>query len=297
MLFLSIVSNCFGPFLHPCIKNVVRIWENVSISFHSLTIVICTKDPTFRREFLNPFLGPGDSNSNLSFSDILQYLRSNSVNGYTQVMDVDSTNHFNYSIPEQLLSRYLIVYMILVELPSYHLDGNSLTIFSESRKRSSIRRMDSQTNLLRPFSRSSVYNSHQSVDPITDGRDSMTPVKQASDVLPLIIVMWNTPPPSEPSSTPSVVNQHSLSHLSFRSHNSPAAILREGTLKTDEKKPFVVKPRVERRRSTDVVDRDEENVTFVSLSIVHFLRNHVPTLIRRLNICPDGVFVPRVDYD
>lgn len=294
MQFLSFVSNCFGPFLHLFIKNVVRIWGNVCMSFDSLTIVICTKDPTFRREFLNPFLGPGDPSSTLSFSDILQYLRANSINGYTQVIDVDNTNHFNYSIPEQLLSRRFIIYLIVVDLPSYHLDGNSLTIFSESRKRSSIRRMDSQTNLLRPFSRSSIYNSHQSIDPTTDARDSLTPMKQASDVLPLIIVMWNITPSSEPSSPPPIINQHSLSHLSFRSRHSSSIILKEDSLQTDEKKPFVVKPRVERRRSTDFVDRVEENATFVSLNIVHFLRNHVPTLIRRLNICPDGVFVPRV---
>lgn len=148
--------------------------------------------------------------------------------------------------------------------------------------------MSSQTNLLQPVPRSTIYSSF----PINETLGvSKVPTKHTSDILPLIIVLWNEKE-SEKESPSS--HQHSNQQFSFKSR--PSELLKEPQNQTEEKKPFVVKLRNERGRSIDKNGKKDDRPSFVNVSIVHFLRNHTPTLIRRLNICPDGVFIPRVGY-
>lgn len=35
---------------------------------------------------------------------------------------------------------------------------------------------------------------------------------------------------------------------------------------------------------------------FIQILVIHFLRTISPTLIRRVNICADGIFIPRVGF-
>ena len=146
--------------------------------------------------------------------------------------------------------------------------------------------MSSHTNLLQPIPRSTIYSSFPMNDTIGV---SNVPTKHSSDILPLIIVLWNEKEPEKDSSSSS---QHSIQQFSFKSR--PSEILKESQTQTEEKKPFVVKSRNERGRSMDKNGKKDDRPSFVNVSIIHFLRNHTPTLIRRLNICPDGVFIPRV---
>ena len=99
-LFWSIPSHVYKK----CCKDLGRS----ILSLTNLLLVICVNDPTFRREFLNPFLDPRESQKSISFFDILKYLQSNTYNGSTAVVDGDMTELFHYTIPEQLLSMIIL---------------------------------------------------------------------------------------------------------------------------------------------------------------------------------------------
>ena len=67
--------------------------------------MICENDPTFRREFMNPFLDPREVNTSLQFTDVLRSLQTNSQNGYTNPIEAEGFQSFHYLIPEKLICR------------------------------------------------------------------------------------------------------------------------------------------------------------------------------------------------
>lgn len=147
-----------------------------------------------------------------------------------------------------------------------------------------MRSVDSQTNLLR----SALYRSSSSVD--TAERPSF-PRAATHDILPLVIVMWDrTEEEGDAESSAGgrgvLPNRSSASQL--------RELLKDSMAPSEEKVRLFIKQRAENRRGMEMGRKTCENPRFVSISVIHFLRNHSPTLIRRLNICPDGIFVPRV---
>ena len=149
---------------------------------------------------------------------------------------------------------------LLVDLPHYHLNSHSLTIFSELNDKGGMRKLNSQSNLL--------HSSQQQQN------------SSMNDVFPLILVIWNNVNASPLSSSPSSGSQFGL-----------ASVNKKGFLKGDDKIPFVNGR--ERRWSVDK-NKISDKPSFVSISIIHFLKNRIPTVIRKLNFCAEGVFIPRV---
>ena len=90
---------------------------------------------------------------------------------------------FEYPIPSDLLRTLFSLYLSNPgELPSYHLDNRSLSIFSEVSPRP-LRSVDSQTRLLR----AALTRPHP-----PDAHDRKPPPRATThDILPLVIVMWD----------------------------------------------------------------------------------------------------------
>ena len=271
-LFWSVPSSAYKK----CCKDLVKRFPSIMLSCP----VICENDPTLRRGFLNPFLSSQDAILS-SFRSVLTLLKGYSKHGvspisHSSVSSVSpvspvSPSTFEYPIPSDLLRIFhSFSHFIQDELPSYHLDNRSLSIFSESSPRPP-RSVDSQTHLLRP----SLYPPKPDRKPL--------PRATTHEILPLVIVMWDRADDAETEPCPparALPSRSSASQL--------RELLKESMGSAEEKKRRFAKQRAEGAR------RNGENPRFVSILVVHFLRNHVPTLIRRLNICADGIFVPRV---
>ena len=189
---------------------------------------------------------------------------------------------FEYPIPSDLLRTLFSLYLSNPgELPSYHFDNRSLSIFSEVSPRP-LRSVDSQTRLLR----AALTRPHP-----PDAHDRKPPPRATThDILPLVIVMWDRA--DEPAESEQCPGGRAMP--SRGSGTSLRELLKEGKGVGEEKVRLFVKQRAENRRGGEAARKPCENPRFVSILVVHFLRNHAPTLIRRLNICADGVFVPRV---
>ena len=247
--------------------------------------MICENDPTLRRGFLNPFLSSQDAILS-SFRSVLTLLKGYSKHGVSPISlspaSPLSPATFEYPIPSDLLRIYFTpILSLLDELPSYHLDNRSLSIFSEASPRP-LRSVDSQTNLLR----AALARPHP-----PDAHDRKPPPRATThDILPLVIVMWDrADDPGDAEQCPAGRTMPSRG-----SGASLRELLKDGKGNGEEKVRLFLKQRAENRRAGDAARKSCENPRFVSILVVHFLRNHAPTLIRRLNICADGVFVPRV---
>ena len=251
-------------------------------SAFSSILVICEKDPTLRRGFLNPFLSSHDNNSLVTFRSILTTLSDYCTHGASGISTVTETSFtFHYAIPAELLRCVGVVTSSVGELPSYHLDNRSLSIFSEHGPMRHLQSVDSQTNLLR----SVIYRSN----PLETEGKKVAPRPASHDILPLVIVMWDS---MEEENAESAQLQSGS-----RARNSPTQLreLMKESEATEEKMRLFIRPRSESRRSVDGSGRrNYEKPRFASILVIHFLRNRTPTLIRRLNICPDGIYVPRV---
>lgn len=243
----------------------------------SPSLVICENDPTLRRGFLNPFLSSQDAVLG-SFHSILTLLEGYSKHGVSPISVSPATSDraasFEYPIPSDLLRTLLPPFLRSPdELPSYHLDNRSLSIFSESSPRL-VRSADSQTNLLRaalarPAERKPVSRA------------------LAHEILPLVIVMWDLAEEEEEAEASRALPSRS-SAAQLRE------LLKDSRAASEEKVRLFVRQRAEGRRGGEGGRKAREKPRFVSILVVHFLRNRAPTLIRRLNVCPDGIFVPRV---
>ena len=244
-------------------------------STFSSIVVICEKDPTLRRGFLNPFLSSHDNNSLVTFRSILTTLSDYCTHGTSGISTVtESSFTFHYAIPADVLR----------ELPSYHLDNRSLSIFSEHGTMRQLQSVDSQTNLLR----SVIYRSN----PLEPKERKVVPRSASHDILPLVIVMWDS---MEEESA-----ENTQLQSASRGRSSPTQLrelMKESEVTAEEKMRLFIRPRSESRRSVDGSGRrNYEKPRFASILVIHFLRNRTPTLIRRLNICPDGIYVPRSIY-
>ena len=100
-------------------------------STFSSIVVICEKDPTLRRGFLNPFLSSHDNNSLVTFRSILTTLSDYCTHGTSGISTVTEPSFtFNYAIPADVLRYVGAVASPVGALPSYHLDKRSLSLFS-----------------------------------------------------------------------------------------------------------------------------------------------------------------------
>ena len=252
-------------------------------STFSSIVVICEKDPTLRRGFLNPFLSSHDNNSLVTFRSILTTLSDYCTHGTSGISTVtESSFTFHYAIPADVLRYVGAVASPVGELPSYHLDNRSLSIFSEHGTMRQLQSVDSQTNLLR----SVIYRSN----PLEPKERKVVPRSASHDILPLVIVMWDS---MEEESA-----ENTQLQSASRGRNSPTQLrelMKESEATSEEKMRLFIRPRSESRRSVDGSGRrNYEKPRFASILVIHFLRNRTPTLIRRLNICPDGIYVSRV---
>ena len=89
----------------------------------------------------------------------------------------------------------------IAELSSYHLNAESLAIFSEQLSDlQMLRQVNSQTSLLRSSYRSSIFSPRPSENPTSKGRSSSTASKTnqhsagaANEILPLVMILWDEP--------------------------------------------------------------------------------------------------------
>ena len=280
-------SEVFAPALlvrvFICLQEVLQGLSEMWKSTFSSIVVICEKDPTLRRGFLNPFLSSHDNNSLVTFRSILTTLSDYCTHGTSGISTVtESSFTFHYAIPADVLRYVGAVASPVGELPSYHLDNRSLSIFSEHGTMRQLQSVDSQTNLLR----SVIYRSN----PLEPKERKVVPRSASHDILPLVIVMWDS---MEEESA-----ENTQLQSASRGRNSPTQLrelMKESEATSEEKMRLFIRPRSESRRSVDGSGRrNYEKPRFASILVIHFLRNRTPTLIRRLNICPDGIYVPRV---
>ena len=172
--------------------------------------MICDKDPTFRRSFLNPFLGTNDRATTATFQDILEVGKESVCNCrlFAEVLRMDALRFF----PQMHLDRITCLFRIecfvltlslsycIAELPSYHLNAESLAIFSEQlTDLQMLRQVNSQTSLLRSSYRSSIFSQRPSENP-SKGRSSSSASKTnqhaigaANEILPLVMILWDEP--------------------------------------------------------------------------------------------------------
>ncbi|KAK8819075.1 hypothetical protein WA538_001653 [Blastocystis sp. DL] len=149
-----------------------------------LAKLICEKDPTFQRNFMNPFRGANDSSFANSFQSIMTMLRTNSKNGYSPVFSSSASKSFRLPVSQQMLQ----------ELPTYHLSAGSFSIFSE--KLSDLQMLhsvSSQSSLLQLNRPSSVFNSRNEVNGPTSMRPSANAVPSQNEIIPLVLVLWDEP--------------------------------------------------------------------------------------------------------
>lgn len=104
-------------------------------------------------------------------------------------------------ISEKMLCRDFSFVSFLAELSSYHLNAESLAIFSEQLSDlKMLRQVNSQTSLLRSSYRSSIFSPLPGDNPSSKGRSTSTVPKAgqhssgtANEILPLVMVLWDEP--------------------------------------------------------------------------------------------------------
>lgn len=94
-LFWSLPSSIYKK----CSKDIAT--RNLSFPFSCP--VICTKDPTLKSGFLNPFRTASDPASTPSFREILRVLESHSHNGSTPAVNASTSSTYSFPIPPALL--------------------------------------------------------------------------------------------------------------------------------------------------------------------------------------------------
>ena len=121
-----------------------------------------------------------------------------------------------------------------------------------------------------------------------------------NDFLPLVVVLWSKEPLTDAEVKAAVSkplrrmsSQRSaryfnslMSHTMSSSHLSNMVKQEESEAALNE--VIALMPEQESRQE------EERTPQFVSIVVIHFLKNQTPTMIRRMNICPDGVYIPRV---
>lgn len=284
-LFWSVSASIYKK----CSKDIATCGSSLLPS----RVVICTKDPTLKSNFLNPFLTTSDSTSTPSFREILSVLESNSRHGASATTDGFSSFSYSFSIPSELLSSSSHFVSSVEELPTYHLDGESLLIFDEKPK-PSLHPSDSSSRLLASVARTirSSRRRMSMIDPVSS--------QAKNDFLPLVVVLWSKEPLTDAEVKAAVSkplrrmsSQRSaryfnslMSHTMSSSHLSNMVKQEESEAALNE--VIALMPEQESRQE------EERTPQFVSIVVIHFLKNQTPTMIRRMNICPDGVYIPRV---
>ena len=311
-LFWSLPSSVYKK----CSKDIAKR----DCAFSASCAVICTKDPTLKSGFLNPFRAASDSASTLSFPEILRVLESHSRHSATPAVTASASSTYSFPIPPALLRRCCQTRSHVEELPTYHLDADALLIFDE--KQPALRSCDSSARLLATMSRRLRPARPQragSVAGNTSGTSGTSgtsagvastagTTRSVKDYLPLVVVLWAEEPRAERPARREqrAASQRSLSYLNSlmrtasSSHLSAIVSQQEAAVARSEKANLVTQmdavtptPPTTPTISTD----EEEGATkpqFVSVVVVHFLKSETPTMIRRMNICPDGVYIPRV---
>ena len=198
------------------------------------------------------------------------------------------------------------------ELPSYHLNAESLAIFSEQLSDlQMLRQVNSQTSLLRSSYRSSIFSQRPSENP-SKGRSSSSASKTnqhaigaANEILPLVMILWDEPRRESEGihESRSMSRDYSSSNGIENSpvgngNRAPSDRIKEQT--REERQRLLVRPsKVENSRRLSESSNPKIRHTkpkFIQILVIHFLRTVSPTLIRRVNICGDGVFIPRSIY-
>lgn len=311
-LFWSLPSSVYKK----CSKDIAKR----DCAFSASCAVICTKDPTLKSGFLNPFRAASDSASTPSFPEILRVLESHSRHSATPAVTASASSTYSFPIPPALLRAHHHRRSPVEELPTYHLDADALLIFDE--KQPALRSCDSSARLLATMSRRLRPARPQragSVAGNTSGTSGTSgtsagvastagTTRSVKDYLPLVVVLWADEPRAERPARREqrAASQRSLSYLNSlmrtasSSHLSAIVSQQEAAVARSEKANLVTQmdavtptPPTTPTISTD----EEEGATkpqFVSVVVVHFLKSETPTMIRRMNICPDGVYIPRV---
>ena len=311
-LFWSLPSSVYKK----CSKDIAKR----DCAFSSSCAVICTKDPTLKSGFLNPFRTASDSASTPSFPEILRVLESHSHNSATPAVTASASSTYSFPIPPALLRGCCHTRSPVEELPTYHLDADALLIFDE--KQPALRSCDSSARLLATMSRRLRPARPQRAGSVagntagTSGTSGTSAgvastagtTRSVKDYLPLVVVLWAEEPRAEKParreqrapSQRSLGYLNSLRRTASSSHLSAIVSQQEAAAARSEKANLVTQmdavtptPPTTPTISTD----EEEGATkpqFVSVVVVHFLKSETPTMIRRMNICPDGVYIPRV---
>ena len=308
-LFWSLPSSVYKK----CSKDIAKR----DCAFSASCAVICTKDPTLKSGFLNPFRAASDSASTPSFPEILRVLESHSRHSATPAVTASASSTYSFPIPPALLRAHHHRRSPVEELPTYHLDADALLIFDE--KQPALRSCDSSARLLATMSRrlrptrpqraGSVAGNTSGTSGTSAGVASTAgTTRSVKDYLPLVVVLWAEEPRAERPARREqrAASQRSLSYLNSlmrtasSSHLSAIVSQQEAAAARSEKANLVTQmdavtptPPTTPTISTD----EEEGATkpqFVSVVVVHFLKSETPTMIRRMNICPDGVYIPRV---
>lgn len=316
-LFWSLPSSVYKK----CSKDIAKR----DCAFSSSCAVICTKDPTLKSGFLNPFRAASDSASTPSFPEILRVLESHSHNSATPAVTASASSTYSFPIPPALLRAPRRRRSRVEELPTYHLDADALLIFDE--KQPALRSCDSSARLLATMSRRLRPARPQRAGSVagTTGTTGTSPgttgtagtaggvgatgtARSVKDYLPLVVVLWAEEPHVEKPARREqrAPSQRSLGYLNSlmrsasSSHLSAIVSQQEAAAARSEKANLVTQmdavtptPPATPTISTD----EEEGATkpqFVSIVVVHFLKSETPAMIRRMNICPDGVYIPRV---